>query len=69
MPTNIILTPDQEKLKILMILKYGDLNVAFWSSTSFTPKENRILEHNLMITTDKTHVKLNDEYSEYIPDP
>ena len=60
MPTDIILTPEQEQLKIMMILKYGDLTEAFWSKDTFTPKENRILEHNLMNTTKHTNVNIDD---------
>ena len=48
MPTNIILTTEQEQLKVMMILKYGDLTDAFWSDDTFTPEENKILEYDLM---------------------
>lgn len=55
------MTPEQEKLKIMMILKYGDLNRAFWSDGEFTPEENRILELNLEDTTDNYNVKRGND--------
>jgi len=54
------MTLAQQQLKIVMILKYGDLNKAFWSGDKFTPAENRMLEINLMETTSNTNVKIQD---------
>ncbi len=55
-----VMTHKQQQLKIMMILKYGDLNEAFWSEDTFTPAENRVLEINLMETTSNTNVKIED---------
>jgi len=55
-----MMTHEQTQLKIIMILKYGNLNEAFWSGDKFIPAENRILEINLMETTSNTNVKIKD---------
>lgn len=64
MPTDIVLTPEQEKLKTVMVLKYGDLTDLFWTIRQSRPKlipaENRVLEHHIMTTTQNTNVRILD---------
>ena len=64
MPTDIILTPYQEKLKIIMILKYGSIRKAYSAWLTLTYQE----QADIFSTTDY-EILMEYEYTMQVGGP